>query len=92
MFNDKEAYKLTVVLKEAVFSNYWNIFLSRESYQILGLEIYFPGEPEKGERLYFEGEYEFDDIKIPRIRHWHEFSNDDYSGTDIIVRTLESEN
>lgn len=85
-FNDEQAKRVSIVLKNELFSKYWNIMLSAGNSSILGIEIYFPDDPEKGERLYFDGEFEFDGIRVPRFRHWHEYSDDSYSGSDVIVR------
>lgn len=45
----------------------------------------FPNNPEKGERLIFEGKYMINSINIPRIRHWREL-NSNYSGSDILIK------
>lgn len=88
MFNGEEAYKVEIELKEPIFSEYWKIYISRENYKLLGVEIVFPDDPTKGERLYYDGEFKFDGITIPRMTHWHEYAGDGYSGSDIIVKKL----
>ena len=89
MFNNTSCYKISLQLEEEVFSKYWDIFLEKDSYIYKGMEITFPDEPEKGERLYFNGEAIIDGVKIPRTRHWHELSDDAYMGSDILVKELE---
>ncbi|WP_438422404.1 DUF6503 family protein [Aquimarina macrocephali] len=86
IFNDTDSYKIELVLKEVIFSKYWNIYISQEDYTLLGIEIVFPDDPTKGERLYFSGNIVIDGVTIPRIRHWHEYDTDAYSGSDIIVK------
>ncbi len=87
-FNKEQCYKLSVILGEPLFSKHWNVFFSKENNKIVGLEMVFPKDPNKGERLVFEGEFIINnDIIIPRIRHWREL-NDAYSGSDIILKDL----
>ena len=83
-FNDKMVFKVEIELKEPLFSKNWNVYFSQENYKIVGLEMVFPDNPEKGERLVFEDELKYKNIIIPRIRHWRELNNE-YSGSDIIV-------
>ncbi|PKV49875.1 hypothetical protein ATE84_1914 [Aquimarina sp. MAR_2010_214] len=88
IFNDTDSYKIELVLKEAIFSKHWNVFVSQKDYTLLGIEIVFPDDPAKGERLYFSGNITIDGVKTPRIRHWHEYDTDAYSGSDIIVKEI----
>nr|WP_034242795.1 DUF6503 family protein [Aquimarina atlantica] len=88
VFNDTDSYKIELVLKEEIFSKHWNVFISQKDYTLLGIEIVFPDDPTKGERLYFSGEIIIEGVKIPRIRHWHEYDTDAYSGSDIIVKEI----
>ncbi|CAL2088266.1 DUF6503 family protein [Tenacibaculum sp. 190524A05c] len=87
-FNKEESYKLNVIFNKPLFSKHWNVFIAKKSDKIIGLEMVFPDDPTKGERLVFEGEFQIsDDIKIPRIRHWREL-DDTYAGSDIILKSL----
>ncbi len=88
LFNDTDSYKIELVLKEEIFSKHWNIFISQKDYTLLGIEIVFPDDPTKGERLYFSGKITIEGVNIPRIRHWHEYDTDAYSGSDIIVKEI----
>ena len=85
-FNGRNCYKIPVELKEAVFSKHWNIFISTEDNSFKGIEIVFPDDPQKGERLYFEGEYQLDAMLLPRMHHWHDLNTLEYLGSDIIVK------
>ena len=91
-YNGTECYQIPIQLKEALFSKHWKIYLSAAAHVFQGMEIIFPEEPGKGERLYFEGNIILDGINIPRIRHWHEYADDAYSGSDIILKEMEEEN
>ena len=63
------------------------MFFAQKDFKILGIEMFFPENPNKGERLIFEGEFETNGIKIPRMKHWYELNNV-YSGSDIIISEL----
>jgi len=88
-FRGKTCYKIPIELKKAMFSKNWTIYISKASYEFKGMEITFPEDTSKGERLYFEGKININGVSIPRIRHWHEYSNDEYSGSDIVLKELE---
>lgn len=87
-FNEKDAYMVQIKLKEPMFSDVWNLFISEDDFTLLGIEMIFPEDPTKGERLYFEKAIQIGDISIPRIRHWYEL-NDTYSGSDVIVKKID---
>lgn len=87
VFNGNESYKIPIELKEPLFSKHWILYISKKEYKIIGLEMVFPEDATKGERLIFEGEFRVGDIILPRIRHWKELTNE-YSGSDIILNTI----
>lgn len=88
IFNGKACYKIELVLKEVMFSKHWNVFISKEKKEIKGIEMIVPEKSDGGERIYFEGNILVKGIKIPRIRHWHEFNSDTYSGSDLIIKEM----
>ncbi|MEM6696903.1 MAG: DUF6503 family protein [Bacteroidota bacterium] len=88
-FNQQEAYKIQIQLKEAMIGLYWRIFLSTENHKVIGLEIAKEENATTGERLYFDGEFNYKGIQIPRIRHWYDLETEAYSGSDIILKELE---
>lgn len=85
LFNSTKSYKLSIELHKELFSKHWILYVAKENFKILGLEMIFPNNPEKGERLIFEGKYMINSINIPRIRHWREL-NSNYSGSDILIK------
>ncbi len=87
-FNKIDCFKIEIKLKEKLFSKHWYVFISKMDYELKGIEIIFPDDTTKGERLYFDGNIEIKNINIPRIRHWHEYSDNAYLGSDIIVKTI----
>ena len=87
-YNQQICYRIPIELKEEMFSKNWIVYIAKDSYEFKGMEIVFPNDKTKGERLYFEGNISIDGVNIPRIRHWHEYSNNEYSGSDIILKEL----
>lgn len=88
-FNQQEAYKIQIQLKEAMIGQYWRVFLSTENHKMIGLEIVKAENDEAGERLHFDGNFNYKGVQIPRMRHWYDLETDAYSGSDIILRGLE---
>jgi hypothetical protein len=87
LFNNIECYKVPVILTKPMFAKHWNLFFSRNDFSMIGLEMVFPNDPNKGERLFFEGNITLKGITFPRYKHWHELSGE-YAGSDIIVKEL----
>jgi len=87
-YNNHDCFKIPIELKEEMFSKNWIAYISQSDYVFKGMEIVFPGDDTKGERLYYNGSIVIDGVQIPRIRHWHELSTDVYSGSDIIIKEL----
>ncbi|MEM8900368.1 MAG: DUF6503 family protein [Bacteroidota bacterium] len=88
-FNDKACYQIEVELVEPLISAHWYLYFRESDFRMEGVEIFFPDEPEKGEKIIFDHLAEINGMKIPRIRNWYELSNGDYSGSDIIVSEIE---
>lgn len=87
VFNNIESYKVPVELAKPMFSKHWNLYFSKDDFSMIGLEMVFPNNPNKGERLFFDGTISIKGITIPRYKHWHELSGE-YSGSDIIIKEL----
>lgn len=90
VFEGKEAYKIAIELKETLISKHWALLISKENYELLAIEFNHPEQPEnEGEIIKFNGEYEINGMKIPRIRNWYAKGTNEYLGTDIIVTELD---
>ncbi len=87
-FNKELCYKIEFELKEPMISKHWRIYVSKSDMMVKGIEIFFPDDPEKGERIYFEDLITINGVKIPRIRHWRELKDNTYSGSDLIIKVL----
>lgn len=86
-FNGKQAYKVALELKKAMFSKHWKVYFSTEDFQILGIDLVSLEDPNDGERLYFDKTIQIDQISIPRMKHWYDLQ-DNYLGSDVIVKKL----
>lgn len=87
-FNDEECYKIEIKLEQSVISDQWNVYINTTDFSLVGVEIVAPDRPDGGERLYFDGQVIIGNMSISRVRHWHQLSDDAYSGSDVIVKTL----
>ena len=88
-FNNHASYKIPIKLSESLFSKNWTLYIRADTFDLIGIEITFPDDATKGERLYFDKEINISGLRIPRILHWHEYKDDSYSGSDIIMKTLD---
>ena len=86
-FNEKEAYSVLLQLKKPVFSILWKVYISKNDFSLLGVDLISETNPNTGERLYFDKIIDIGSIQIPRIRHWYDW-NGTYNGTDVIVKKL----
>ena len=90
-YNQIAAYKIPVDLEKALFSKQWNIYIAKSTYAYLGMDLLSEEDPQGGERLYFEGIFLIKSMKLPRHKHWHYLSSDDYLGSDMIIKVLEEQ-
>ena len=90
-FNDIACYQVEVELENSLISPHWRLFFREGDFRMEGVEIFFPDEPEKGEKIIFDHLAEIIEMKLPRIRNWYELSNGEYSGSDIIVSEIEEQ-
>lgn len=87
VFDGEKCFKIAMKLNEPMISEYWNLFVSKASMEVKGVEIVI-ADNDGGERIYFDELIVVNGIKIPRIRHWHELNNDTYSGSDLIIKEV----
>ena len=89
-FEGQEVYRINIELKEEMISKHWTLITSVATNKLLAIEFNHPEDPENaGEFIKFHEEYEFDGIKIPRVRNWYAQGTNEYLGTDVIVKDLE---
>jgi|GEM_PF-1656660 len=82
----REAYAVALELKDEMISKHWTLLIDVENYNLLTIEFNHPEDPDKEEEvLTFEGEFEINGMKIPRIRNWYIKGTHEYLGTDVIV-------
>ncbi|MDT7832583.1 DUF6503 family protein [Flavobacteriaceae bacterium S356] len=90
IFNDIRSYMVPIELEKPLFSKHWNLFFSRDDFSMIGIEMIFPDDLTKGERLFFEGSANINGVTIPRHKHWHDLSGE-YLGSDIIIKEITKE-
>lgn len=86
VFEGQDVFKLSVKLKEEVISDQWNIFVDQETFVCTGIEMIFPEDDSKGERIIMNGELQIgESLILPRFRHWYHLSDVTYAGSDILM-------
>lgn len=84
-FNQREAYALDITLHSPVFTDNWIVYVDKQDYRYLGMDIIDNTMAENSERLIFEGDYTYKNISLPRFRQWYYLNTNRYLGSDIIV-------
>lgn len=87
-FDGHEAYRIDLTLRRPLISAHWSLFVSRQEGRVLGLEIRLPGQVQAGERIVFRDLMQTQGMRLPRVRHWHDLANGEYSGSDLIIGEL----
>ncbi|MBX2876122.1 MAG: hypothetical protein KTR30_28630 [Saprospiraceae bacterium] len=80
----KTAFRLELEIADGPFSTAWELFVDSKNYQLLGYG-FFPTEAE-GEYLVVDQLMEMGQMKWPRMRHWYSRGEDEYLGSDIILK------
>ncbi|GAB5555268.1 MAG: hypothetical protein Sapg2KO_48590 [Saprospiraceae bacterium] len=88
-FEGKEVYRISLELKDAMISQHWTLIVELETFKLLALEFNHPEDPNGEEEIIkFEGAFEIDGIKLPRIRNWYIKGTNEYLGSDLIIKEL----
>ncbi|WP_299670502.1 DUF6503 family protein [uncultured Polaribacter sp.] len=87
MFNKKNTYKISLEFKEPLFSKDWNLYFSVEDFTIQGIEMVFPEDLLKGDRVLFDDFVKVENLLLVRMHHWYALDNT-YAGSDIILKQL----
>ncbi len=64
----------------------WRIFVDPDDAHMVGYAFYHDQEETDGEYIVLEGEVLVADAKIPRSRSWYRVGDDEYLGTDVLVK------
>lgn len=89
VINHSECYKVSIELIEERISKFWNIYFSVSDSTIVAVDIVFPDDPSKGERIVFNGEFIEGGVLFPKMRHWYGIKDGEYLGSDIIIKNVE---
>ncbi|RKN78502.1 DUF6503 family protein [Ulvibacterium marinum] len=88
-YKGRDVYRVAMELKDEMISKHWTLIIEVETYTLLAIEFNHPEDPGKEEEIItFEGEFDINGMKIPRIRNWYIKGTNEYLGTDIIVEEL----
>ena len=85
VFDRDSCYKISLELSEPLISKYWNIYISTRTLSVRGVEIVFPEDPSKGERIVFDSSFYQEGVLFPRIRSWYGLMEGEYLGSDLIM-------
>ena len=80
----RAAYRLELEIADAPFSTAWELFVDSKDYRLLGYG-FFPADGE-GEYLIVDHLMEIGQMRLPRMRHWYSRGEDEYLGSDIILK------
>ena len=86
-YEGEDVYSIPVELKEAMISKKWELMVNRDDYSIVALRFDHSDDPDRPDEIIaFEGAYNWDEISIPRFRHWYEMESGKYLGSDVVVK------
>lgn len=78
-----EAYVVQVPYEKDV----WYFYLHPENYSLIAYKFYKDEPKAIGEIIYLEGEINIGEMKIPAKRSWYRTENDEFLGTDFLLKT-----
>lgn len=67
----------------------WYFYLHPETYALLAYKFYKDEEKKIGEIIYLKEEVIVGEMKIPAERSWYRTENDEFLGTDFLLKTEE---
>ncbi|MEQ8524766.1 hypothetical protein [Gracilimonas sp.] len=89
VFEEMEIYTIRVELIEQIISKYWVLHIAKEDYSLVGLKFdHHEDSNQEDELIHFGGEFTFEEVIIPRFRHWYHEDSKEYLGTDVIVKEI----
>ncbi|RNC84665.1 MAG: hypothetical protein ED557_06715 [Balneola sp.] len=89
VFADEAVFAISIELNEPMISGEWLFYISKEDYSVVALRFLHRDTEREDEMIVYDGIYEFENIRIPRFRHWYEADSWKYSGSDIIVKEID---
>jgi hypothetical protein len=81
----KQYQVLEVKFDPAVGSDNWFFYLEPETYAMKAYRFNH-GEPESGEYILLEQEEVVGGIRMPKVRKWYWNKNNEYRGTDTLIK------
>lgn len=81
--NGLESYEVQVPYEKDV----WYFYLHPENYSLIAYKFYKDEPKAIGEIIYLEGEINIGEMKIPAKRSWYRTENNEFLGTDFLLKT-----
>lgn len=81
----KQYHVVQVNFDPSVGSDNWFFYLEPRTYAMKAYRFNH-GDPKSGEYILLENEEVIDGIRIPKVRKWYWNKNNEYIGTDILVK------
>ncbi len=78
----RRALRIAARFNNPVIGEEWFIYFAPDNYQLLGYGYAAEGA---GEYLLLDGLVEIEGLKLPRMRHWYNRTDNSYLGSDIYV-------
>lgn len=85
-FKDTDIFVVNYQLDKPIIGPIWKLLISKSNYELLGIRIIDPFQPERAEEILFQGTSPVGGIKIPQTRHWIDLNTGEYGGSDIILK------
>jgi hypothetical protein len=82
VFKTKEYYKLKITFDEKVGKDTWYLYINPVNYAMEIYQFYHDEAKNDGEYILLNGEIEYQNMRIPKVRKWYTNKEDKYLGTD----------
>jgi hypothetical protein len=87
-FNGKDLQVMEVSYDPAVGNDSWSFYFNPETAAMEAYSFHW-GDPEAGEYVLLNEELVVNDIKLPKVRKWYFTKEDQYLGTDTLIKAEE---
>jgi Family of unknown function (DUF6503) len=85
-FAERPALEVKVTYEEGVGTDTWYVYFDPATHALTGYRFYHDEAKGDGEYIHLVGETEGAGLRLPRERAWYTHKEDEYLGTDTLVR------
>ena len=89
-FNGKDYQVMPVTYEPSVGKDSWSFYFNPTTAAMEAYSFHW-GDPEAGEYVLLEDELLVNEIKLPKVRKWYFTKEDQYIGTDTLIKAEELE-